>query len=69
VNSVAPGFIATDMTSQLTPEQVTMMLERVPLGAMGADTDIAAAVAFLAGESAGYITGETLQVNGGLHMS
>jgi 3-oxoacyl-[acyl-carrier protein] reductase len=69
VNSVAPGFIATDMTSDLTPEQVDMMLARVPLGAMGAVTDIAAAVAFLASESAGYITGETLQVNGGLHMS
>ena len=69
VNCVAPGFIATDMTSNLPPEQVDMMLARVPLGAMGAVTDIAAAVAFLASESAGYITGETLQVNGGLHMS
>lgn len=69
VNCVAPGFIETDMTADLTEEQVTMMLARIPVGAMGAASDIAAAVSFLASESAGYITGETLQVNGGLHMS
>jgi len=69
VNAVAPGFIETDMTAELTPEQVELMLARVPLGAMGTVADVAAAVAFLAGEGAGYITGETLQVNGGLHMS
>ena len=69
VNAVAPGFIESDMTADLTPEQVELMLARIPLGAMGATTDIAAAVAFLAGSQAGYITGETLQVNGGLHMN
>ena len=69
VNAVAPGFIESDMTADLTPEQVELMLARVPLGAMGATTDIAAAVAFLAGSQAGYITGETLHVNGGLHMN
>lgn len=69
VNAVAPGFIESDMTAQLTPEQVELMLARIPLGAMGAITDVAAAVAFLAGSEAGYITGETLHVNGGLHMN
>lgn len=69
VNAVAPGFIESDMTAQLTPEQVEIMLARIPLGAMGAITDVAAAVAFLAGSEAGYITGETLHVNGGLHMN
>lgn len=69
VNAVAPGFIDTDMTAQLTSQQVDMMLARVPLGAMGSVKDIAEAVAFLASDNAGYITGETLQVNGGLHMS
>jgi len=69
VNAVAPGFIETDMTADLSSEQVEMMLSRVPLGAMGSVDHIAASVAFLASEGAGYITGETLQVNGGLHMS
>jgi len=69
VNAVAPGFIETDMTSALTPDQVDMMLARVPLGAMGRAADVADAVAFLASRSAGYITGVTLEVNGGLHMS
>ena len=68
VNAVAPGFIATDMTSELTEGQVAQMLERVPVGTMGAPEDVAEAVAFLVSEGAGYITGETLSVNGGLHM-
>ncbi len=68
VNAVAPGFIETDMTAELTEAQVEAMLERIPLGRMGAPEDVADAVAFLAGESAGYITGETIQVNGGLYM-
>jgi 3-oxoacyl-[acyl-carrier protein] reductase len=68
VNAVAPGFVDTDMTSQLTPEQVRAMLERVPLGRMGNTADVAHAVSFLASDRAGYITGETLQVNGGLYM-
>jgi 3-oxoacyl-[acyl-carrier protein] reductase len=68
VNAVAPGFIDTDMTSQLTAEQVRVMLERIPLGRMGAAADVAHAVSYLASDRAGYITGETLQVNGGLYM-
>ena len=68
VNAVAPGFIQTDMTAELTEAQVEGMLERIPLGRMGAPEDVADAVAFLAGEGAGYITGETIQVNGGLYM-
>lgn len=69
VNAVAPGFIETDLTAGLTAAQVENMLSRVPLGAMGSTTDIAAAVEFLASEHAGYITGETLHVNGGLQMN
>lgn len=69
VNAVAPGFIATDMTESLTEEQSAMMMERIPLGRMGNVEEIAATVAFLASENAGYITGQTLQVNGGLHFT
>lgn len=66
VNAVAPGFIATDMTDALTQEQSGAMLERIPLGRMGEAEEIAAAVGFLCSDEAGYITGQTLQVNGGL---
>ncbi len=69
VNAVAPGFIQTAMTSVLTDEQKTGILAQVPLGRYGADTDIAAAVAFLASGAAAYITGHTLDVNGGMHMN
>ncbi len=68
VNAVAPGFIDTDMTRGLTEEQRTALLTRVPLGRLGAPEDIAAAVVFLASPQAGYITGETLHVNGGMYM-
>lgn len=68
VNAVAPGFVDTDMTAELTQAQIQGMLDRIPLGRMGSTADIAAAVAFLCSEQAGYITGETLQVNGGLYM-
>jgi 3-oxoacyl-[acyl-carrier protein] reductase len=68
VNAVAPGFIDTDMTRGLTEEQRTALLTRVPLGRLGAPEDIAAAVLFLASPQAGYITGETLHVNGGMYM-
>ncbi|MFU8814085.1 MAG: 3-oxoacyl-[acyl-carrier-protein] reductase [Pseudomonadales bacterium] len=68
VNAVAPGFIETDMTAELTPDQVQGMLERIPLARMGSPADIAHAVSFLVSERAGYITGATLQVNGGLYM-
>jgi 3-oxoacyl-[acyl-carrier protein] reductase len=68
VNAVAPGFIETDMTEELSADQVGQMLERVPLGFMGSPEDVAEAVAFLVSDGARYITGETLSVNGGLHM-
>ena len=69
VNSVAPGFIETDMTESLSSEQMEIMASRIPLGRMGNAADVAAAVSFLAGDSAGYITGETIHVNGGLYMA
>jgi 3-oxoacyl-[acyl-carrier protein] reductase len=69
VNCVAPGFIDTDMTRALTEEQRKAILERVPLGRLGAAEDIAAAVAYLASPQAGYVTGAVLHVNGGMYMS
>jgi 3-oxoacyl-[acyl-carrier protein] reductase len=68
VNVVAPGFIATDMTHGLGDAQKDALLTQVPLGRLGAAEDVAAAVAFLAGPEAAYITGETLHVNGGMYM-
>ena len=69
VNAVAPGFIDTDMTRALNDSQRNVMLEQIPLGRLGQADEIAAAVGFLAGDSAGYITGATLPVNGGMYMS
>ncbi|MGR6979931.1 3-oxoacyl-ACP reductase FabG [Testudinibacter sp. P27/CKL/0425] len=69
VNVVAPGFIATDMTHALTEEQKQAILSNVPAGKLGEAKDIAKAVAFLASEDAGYVTGTTLHVNGGLYMN
>ena len=69
VNAVAPGFIDTDMTRALSEEQRTALLTRVPLGRLGTAADIAAAVLFLVSPQAGYITGETLHVNGGMYMA
>jgi len=68
VNVVAPGFIATDMTADLPDAAKDAMLGQIALGRLGAPVDIANAVAFLAGPSASYITGETLHVNGGMYM-
>ncbi len=68
VNVVAPGFIVTDMTHALGEAQKTALLAQVPLGKLGSAEDVAAAVAFLAGPEAAYITGETLHVNGGMYM-
>ncbi len=68
VNAVAPGFIQTAMTDVLTEEQKSAMLGVVPLGRPGTDADIATAVRFLASDDAAYITGHTLDVNGGLYM-
>lgn len=69
VNVVAPGFIATDMTDALTEEQKAQTLAAVPAGRLGEPQDIAKAVAFLASDDAGYITGTTLHVNGGMYMA
>lgn len=66
-NAIAPGFIESDMTSDLDEGQAKAILERVPLGRMGRPEEVAAAVRFLISEDAGYITGQTLQVNGGLY--
>ena len=68
VNVVAPGFIVTDMTDALGEAARASLLEQVPLGKLGSAEDIAHAVAFLASPQAGYITGETLHVNGGMYM-
>lgn len=68
VNCVAPGFIDTDMTRALPEAQRQKLLERIPLGRLGTPEDIAHAVAFLASDAAGYITGATLHVNGGMYM-
>jgi len=68
VNCVAPGFIDTDMTHALGDEQRAKLVENVPLKRLGKSEDIAAAVAFLAGPGATYITGVTLHVNGGMYM-
>ncbi len=68
VNVVAPGFIATDMTRDLPEETKAAMLQQIALGRLGEPTDIARAVAFLAGPDAAYITGDTLHVNGGMYM-
>lgn len=69
VNVVAPGFIATEMTDALTEAQRTAMLSRIPLARMGSVDDVAALVTFLSGDGAGYVTGETVHVNGGLYMA
>jgi 3-oxoacyl-[acyl-carrier protein] reductase len=69
VNAVAPGFIDTDMTRALSDEQRASLLEQIPLGRLGDPQDVACAVAFLASREAAYITGETLHVNGGMHMN
>ncbi len=68
VNCVAPGFIDTDMTRTLPEAAKTKLLEKIPLGKLGTPEDIANAVAFLASEGAGYVTGSTLHVNGGMYM-
>ncbi len=68
VNAVAPGFIATDMTNALTDDVKSSILASVPAGKLGTPEDIANAVVFLADDAAGYITGETINVNGGMFM-
>jgi 3-oxoacyl-[acyl-carrier protein] reductase len=69
VNAVSPGFIATAMTDVLSQEVKDALMSRIPLGRMGTDSDVSAAIVFLASEEAGYITGHVLDVNGGLYMA
>ena len=68
VNCVAPGYIVTDMTAALKDELKEHILAAIPLGSIGQPEDVASAAAFLASEESGYITGQTLHVNGGMHM-
>ncbi len=68
VNCVAPGFIETDMTRALNEAQTAAILSQIPMGRLGSAADVACAVAFLAGPQAGYITGTTVHVNGGMYM-
>ena len=69
VNCIAPGFIDTDMTRALTDEQKAAILTQIPMAKLGSPEDIAAATVFLASPSAGYITGTTLHVNGGMYLA
>jgi 3-oxoacyl-[acyl-carrier protein] reductase len=68
VNCIAPGYIVTDMTAELHDEVKKNLIAAIPLGSLGAPEDVAAAAAFLAAEESGYITGQTLHVNGGMYM-
>ncbi|MEK6745997.1 MAG: 3-oxoacyl-[acyl-carrier-protein] reductase [Pseudomonadota bacterium] len=68
INCIAPGFIATNMTDALNDEQKARINQNIPLGRMGAAEDIAAGALYLASDSASYITGQTLHINGGLYM-
>ena len=68
VNAIAPGFIDTDMTAVLSEEVKMKMLEQIPLKRPGSDLDVAYAVAFLASDEAGYVTGQVINVNGGMYM-
>ena len=69
VNCIAPGFIDTDMTRELSEDQRNLMLGQIPLGRLGAPEEIAALVSFLCGDAASYITGETVHINGGMYMA
>ena len=68
VNCIAPGFIASPMTDELNEQQKAMILSRIPAGNLGAGADIAAAAVYLSSAEAGYVTGQTLHVNGGMAM-
>ena len=69
VNAVAPGFIETPMTDVLSEKVKEELKTRIPLGRMGSPRDVAAAIVFLASDEAGYITGHTLDVNGGMYLA
>jgi 3-oxoacyl-[acyl-carrier protein] reductase len=68
VNTIAPGFIETDMTRELSEQQAAALLQQIPSGRLGTPSDVAAAVVYLASDAAAYVTGETLNINGGLVM-
>lgn len=68
VNTIAPGYIATDMVASLAPEQIEKIVARIPVGRLGEAQEIARGVAFLCAEESGFITGSTLSINGGQHM-
>jgi len=68
VNAITPGFIETDMTAELSEEMKAQLQGAIPLGRIGQPAEVAAAVAFLSSDEAGYITGETLRVNGGMYV-
>jgi len=68
VNAVAPGFIVSPMTDALPQKVKEELVARIPLGRMGQDTEVAAAIVFLASDEAGYVTGHVLDVNGGMRM-
>ena len=68
VNAIAPGYIATDMTDQITDQAKENLITKIPLGRIGSPSDIAASALFLASDEAGYITGQTLTVDGGIVM-
>jgi 3-oxoacyl-[acyl-carrier protein] reductase len=68
VNCIAPGFIDTDMTKALTDDQKAIILSQIPMGKLGQPEDIAAATVFLASPQAGYVTGTTIHVNGGMYL-
>lgn len=69
VNSVAPGYIQTDMTEDLSEDNKASMLARIPVGRLGTAAEVASAVAYLASSQAAYVTGQTIHVNGGMYMS
>jgi len=69
VNAVAPGFIISPMTDPLPDKVKQAMMERIPLGRMGTDREVAGGICFLASEEAGYITGHVLDINGGLYLA
>ena len=68
VNVIAPGFIDTDMTSSMSAEQKEMLAKMIPLARTGSARDIAAGAVYLASDEAGYVTGQVIRVNGGMHM-
>jgi 3-oxoacyl-[acyl-carrier protein] reductase len=69
VNAVAPGFITTDMTAALSDAIKKELETKIPLGRIGAPEDVAGAVAWLCSDSASYVTGQVIRVNGGMHMA